>query len=85
VEFIRSRFGDDIEDRTSRPAKFIAEITRLNGNFLHVIDDVNGLRSTRERHVVIVGAVEKIVVSARALAIDRKLGSLSSDSISCAA
>ena len=78
MQTVCARFCDDIEDASAGTPEFDAEIAGLHRNFLHRVRDVEWLGHPGERHIVVSRAIQKVVVSAHALTVDRVFRSLGS-------
>ena len=74
-ECIGSGLRDHVEHAAAGAAELYAEISGLNGYFLDRIGDVERLSRASKCDVVVIGSIQKIVVSAYPLAINRELGS----------
>jgi hypothetical protein len=63
---------DDIEDSAARAPELNAEVSSLNGDFLHGIGDAESLLRAGQPDVVVLGSIQQVVIAAGPLAVDGK-------------
>src|SRR4030095_4289182 len=71
---IRAGFRDDVKPPAGGTSKLHAEVACLYRDLLDRIGDVERLRDASQREFIIVGAVQKIVIRAKTLAVHREGG-----------
>ena len=65
------RFGDHVEHAARGSSELDAEIPGLHRHLFHGIGNVERLGHAGQRDIIVLGAVQKIVVAARTLAVNR--------------
>src|SRR5215467_7662303 len=73
MQAVGAGLGDDIEDATARASELDPEVPGLNGNLLDSVADGKWLGYARELHVIVFRAIQDIVISAGALAVNGEL------------
>ena len=72
VQVVRAGLGDDVEDAAGGAAELDAEVAGLYRHFLDGVSDVERLRDPAEGDVIVLGAVQQIVIRAKALTVHRE-------------
>ena len=72
VQAVCPGLGDDVEDAAAGAAELDAKVAGLHRHLLDGVGDVEGLRDAGEGDFIVLGAVQQIVIRARALAVHRE-------------
>src|SRR5579864_6282761 len=72
MQAVRSGLGDYVENAAAGAAELDAKIAGLHGHLLDRVGDVERLCDAGVYHLVVLGAIQQVVISAKALAVDGK-------------